>query len=182
MAPLFTGASFASITRPSPTNVVGNPPNASDAVGITLSDGSTIQVFDQLETALKCMEYMRQRSQWMLQASDDVAIVSVGATKLLILEMSLLNQKLLASFSPSYVGGRVLLSHRTLSQSLTLDDALQAVGYAKLSTTPWAGNFDLTRAPSPGILIVDWYFLAGVSSSSQGSQLADATPIQYDFT
>ena len=128
------------------------------------------------------MEFMRQRSQWMLQASDDVAIVSVGAAKLLILEMSLLNQKLLASFSPSYVGGRVLFSHRTLSQSLALDDALQAVGFAKLSTTPWAGNYDLAQAPSPNVLVVDWYFRAGAATSAQGSQLADATPIAYDYT
>ena len=58
--------------RPSPSGVLGAPTGASDPVSLTLSDGSTAQVFDTLETALKCMEFMRLRNQWMLQVSDDV--------------------------------------------------------------------------------------------------------------
>jgi hypothetical protein len=69
-----------------------------------------------------------------------------------------------------------------MSQTLSLDAALQSVGFAKLSSTPYAGNYDLAQAPSPRILVVDWFFRASVSSSAQGSQLNDGTPIQYDYT
>ena len=128
------------------------------------------------------MEFMRQRDQWLATASDNVAVVSISATKVLLLEQSLVNQKLLASFSPTYTGGRVLWQHRTMSQCLSLDDALQSVGFAKLSSAPWAGNYDLAQAPSPHVLLVDWYFRASVSGSPGGSQLNDATPIAYDYT
>ena len=104
MAPVFTAASFPGIIRPSPIGVSGAPTGASDAVSLTLSDGSVAQVVDTLETALKCMEFMRQRDQWLLQISDDVAAALAGP-KLLLIEMGLTQQKLLASFSPSYNGG-----------------------------------------------------------------------------
>ena len=100
MPPIFTSTSFGAITRPSPVGVMNAPTGASDAVSLTLSDGSVVQIFDTLETALKCMEFMRQRDQWLLQVSDDVACVNAGP-KLLLLEMPLTSQKLLASFSPS---------------------------------------------------------------------------------
>jgi hypothetical protein len=182
MPPLFTSTSFASTARVNPQNVVGNPTGAGDPVSLTLSDGSSVQVFDNLDSALRCLEFMRQRNQWMLQASDDVTIVSVGSTKLLLLEMSLVNQRLLASFAPAYMGGQTRFLHRTMSQSLSLDDALQAVGFAKLSTAAYKGNFDLTQSPSPRILAVDWYFRSSVSTSTDGTQLNDATPISYDYT
>ena len=40
----------------------------------------------------------------------------------------------------------------------------------------------MAQAPSPNALVVDWYFRAGATASAQGSQLADATPIAYDYT
>ena len=118
----------------------------------------------------------------MLQARDDVAIVSVGGVKLLLMEQTLVNQKCLASFSPSYLGGATRFLHRTMSQTLSLDDALQAVGFAKLSSAPWQGNYDLAQSPSPRILIVDWYFRSSTAVSGAGSQLSDGTPISYDYT
>jgi hypothetical protein len=182
MSAIFTSAQFAGIQRKTPVGVTGNPPGASDQIRLSLSDGSTSLVFDSTETALKCMEFMRTRSQWMLQVNDDIALISCSAVKLLVCEMSLTSQKMLASFSPIYQGGKVLFNHRTMSQSLSLDDALQAVGFAKLLPATNQGNYDLKQSPSPNIIVVDWYFRESVSSSTQGSQLADATPIQYDYT
>ena len=69
-----------------------------------------------------------------------------------------------------------------MSQTLSLDDALQAVGFAKLSSAPWQGNYDLAQSPSPRILIVDWYFRSSTATSAAGSQLSDGTPISYDYT
>ena len=43
-----------------------------------------------------------------------------------------------------------------MSQSLSLDDALQAVGFPKLSPTPFRNNKDLKEAtPNPNMIIVD---------------------------
>jgi hypothetical protein len=181
MPPIFTAAQLAGVARPSPVGVTGSPAGGANPVTLTLSDGSAVQVCDTLETALKLMEYMRQRSQWQISASDDVLIVSVSSTKLLILEAGLVQQKLLASFSPVYVGGRTLFQHRQMSQLLSLDGALESVGFAKLSTTPYQGNADLALAPSPNILIVDWYYTSNPTALVPGSLLVDATPIVYDL-
>ena len=182
MPPIFTAASFASTSRPAPVGTTGAPAGAADAVSLTLSDGSVAQIFDTLETGLKCMEFMRLNNQWLLQASDDVAVVSVSGVKLLLLEMGLVQQKMLASFCPTYVGGATRFLHRTMSQSLTLDQALQAVGFGKLTSALYRGNYDLAQSPSPHVLVVDWYFRSAVSASAEGSQLADPTPINYDYT
>ena len=120
---------------------------------------------------------MKARQQWMLSVTDDVCVVSIGATKLLIAEQSLTTQKLLASFSPIYQGGK------TLSQSLSLDNALQAVGFPKLSSTPFSNNKDLKEAtPNPNMIIVDWNFRESLSTSTDGSLLDDPTPLAYDDT
>lgn len=186
MAPLFTAASFPGVTRPAPvlpTGLTGtNPAGASDAVSLTLSDGSVAQVFDTLEAALRCMAYMQAQNMWLLQASDDVAVVSVSGTKLLCLEMTLVNQKMLASFLPTYIGGAVKFVHRTMSQTLSLGEALASVGFPRPGAMVYRGNFDLAQSPQPRILVVDWFFRSSTTTSTQGSQLADDTPIVYDLT
>lgn len=183
MPPLFSAAQFSGVARPTPTGVATiNPSGASNAVNLSLSDGSTVQLCDTLETALRLMEWMRSRNQWMLQASDDVIVCSISATKLLFLEAGLIQQKLLASFSPVYLGGKVMFQHRTLSQMLSFSDAAESVGFAKLSSSQWQGNYDLAQAPSIHALLVDWNFLANVTASNQGSQLQDGTPLVYDYT
>jgi hypothetical protein len=180
---LFTAASFPGVASyPAPAGQT-TMPRPSDVVSLTLSDGSTVVVFDAASTGLLCMEYMRQRNQWMLQVNDDVAIISVGACKLLVCEMTLINQKLWSSFAPAYMGGKTVFLHRTLSQTLSLDDALSAVGFAKLESGVYAGNSTLSAGTSPPrIKLVDWYFKASPTSASDGSVLNDAAPIAYDYT
>ena len=118
----------------------------------------------------------------MLQASDDIVVVSVSSTKLLILEQMLVNQKLLASFNPLYAGGRTLFANRNLSLLLTLQDALLSVGFAKTTSATYSSNIELTAAPSPHIIVVDWYFKASPTAGDVGSKLEDASPIVYDYT
>ena len=182
MPPIFTGASFTGTTSRTPVGLTAPPTGNSDAVGVVLSDGSTVQVFDQLATALLCLEWMRTRNMWMLQASDEVVVVSVSSTKLLILEQTLVNQKLLASFNPLYAGGRTLFANRNLSLMLTLQDALLSVGFAKTTSATYESNIQLTAAPSPHIIIVDWCFRASPTVNDPGSKLEDGTPIVYDYT
>lgn len=180
--PLFTAASFPGVTAPRPTPDPGPPGGGSDPVSLTLSDGSTTVVFDQLTTALLCLEFLRLRNQWLLQASDDIWIAQIGGVKLLVGEMTLTNQKLLSSFCPVYVGGQTRFNHRTMSQSLSLDDALQALGFFKPSSQIYRGNTDLTAAPSPHIVVCDFNYRASPATATAGSQLNDATPLNYDFT
>ena len=79
----------------------GPPAHANDPVSLTCSDGSTIVVFDTLATGLKCLESMRATGQWYIQATDEVMVVSVG-TKLLLLETTLTNQKLMQTYTAFY--------------------------------------------------------------------------------
>jgi hypothetical protein len=126
---------------------------------------------------------MKERQLWMLSVSDDIGIYSISGVKLLIAEQSLLTQRLVASFNPIYQAGKTLFNHRTMSQSLSLDGALQAVGFPKLSATPFRNNKDLKEAtPNPNMIIVDWNFRESLSTSTDGSLLDDPTPLAYDDT
>ena len=108
---LYTDQSFPSIaplgTIPVPIPRIGGnvaPPTVhpNDPVVLQLNDTTRVTVFTSLTNALRCMEQMRQREQWLLQASDDIFIVSCGA-KMIVCESTLINQKLFASFMPIYV-------------------------------------------------------------------------------
>ena len=182
---LFTDTSFTGIALVQPY-VSGaqlvTPGHPNDAVILTTSDGQTITVFDKATNALRCLEFMRVHAQWLLQPSDDVMIVSVGYTKLLIMETTLINQKLITSFTPVYQGGRTLFAHRSMSQLLSLDDALQSVGFCKQTAAAFATNVDLVNGLNPTrIVLVDWRFFASPTEADRGSLLYDPTPIVYDF-
>ena len=178
MTSLFTASDFStSVDVPIGQN--GSPANAAHSVQLTLQDSTVINVFDSLETALKCLSTMRAKGQWFLQASEDIVVVSVG-TKLLILEASLVNQKLLQAFAPLYQLGAVRFQHRNVSQLANLTTALQQSGYCHKATLPFANNFDLKSASNPpSIQAVDWYYTAFPVSSSDGTLLEDSAPITF---
>jgi hypothetical protein len=182
---LFTDASFTGVSLVAPFvggTALVTPPHPNDAVVLQTSDGQAITVFDKASNALRCLEFMRQHGQWLLQPSDDVMIISVGNTKLLVMETTLINQKLITSFTPVYQGGRTLFAHRSMSQLLSLDDALQSVGFCKQTSTAFATNIDLVNGTNPTrIVLVDWYFFASPTEADKGSKLYDASPIVYDF-
>jgi len=167
--PLFSSSDF--------TNTYDTPINegalGSGVVNVTMSDGNTITVFDDIATALKCLAYMRVNKQWHLWATEDLIVVSINATKGIVMESTLVNQKLLMQYHPVYQGGEVLWSHRTLSQLLTLTDALRAVGFCHSSTTPFTNNSSLSSG-NAHMTLFDWRFPSTV--------LSDATPLSYDFT
>ena len=71
---------------------------------------------------------MHARKQYYLQANDDVIIVHVSGVKLLILETSMLNQKLLNSYNFIYSRKSVRGVHRNLSTISNLTDCLISVG------------------------------------------------------
>ena len=178
MTSLFTANDFTTSVD-IPVGQTGSPPNAAHSVQLTLQDGTVINVFDSLTTALKCLSTMRAKGQWFLQASEDVVVVSVG-TKLLVLEATLINQKMLQSFAPLYQLGQVLFQHRNVSQLATLTTALQQSGYCMKAPLPFANNYDLRQASNPpAVQVVDWYYTAFPADSSQGTLLQDASPIVF---
>ena len=79
--------------------------------------------------------------------------------------------------------GKAQFQHRTVSQTLSLDDALQAVGLTKLSSAPYENNGDLTAgAIHRGVIVVDWNFRASTSALTPGSLLNNPSPLLYDYT
>jgi hypothetical protein len=152
MAFIFTTQSFGDITvapvKQGATTLTAPPGDVPTPTPIVLplSDGTTSKLFDRVATALRCMAFMSARSQWMLSPTDDVGIALCADKGIIAYEQSLCNQKLFASFLPTYQSGRVLFAHRTLSQMLPLDKALESVGFPNQATAPWSNNSDLAAA------------------------------------
>jgi hypothetical protein len=147
-------------------------------VSLILSDGTTTTIFDSIATALRCLNFMNSRKQYFMNASDDIIIVNVSGVKLLILETTFLNQKLLNSYNFIYSRGKVRGVHRNLSNIVNLTDALVSVGYKKNSTTAFNNNYDLETNLSdvnrPRIKIVDYHYISAPSNSTTGSLLEDS--------
>ena len=76
-----------------------------------------------------------------MQPNDDITIINCEA-KLIILENTCMNQKLINTYVFVYHGGEILAFNRNLSTMLNLTDALISVGYNLLGN-PFANNFDL---------------------------------------
>ena len=180
MSALIQASQLSSIDAPqlydASGNVVASPAHASDPVSLTLSSGVTVQVFDSLTTALKTMKYMFQQHQWLLQLPKCM-IVSVAHHKLLIMEATLTNQKLLQTFAaPLYEHGGTRFASRTSYETHEMQSALQAVGSLQMSAL--LDNIDLA---SIGMVLVDWNYMAS-PSAGQGSLLVDAAPLHYKLT
>ena len=177
---LFTAAMFTN-DYDRPVGVVGEPAHASDPITLQLSDGTSLTIFDTLTTALKLAAYMRGAKQWQVAASEDVTIVSAnGGLKLLVLENTLQNQKLLTSFAACYTGDELLFQHRSMSSVLSLTDALRSVGFC-VKGLAFLNNLDM-RLAGTGIQLVDWNYQASVGTSQEGSRLGDGNPLIFDFT
>jgi hypothetical protein len=106
---LFTVARFPGVDYDRPVGVdpAAQPAHPADAITLQMSDGTVQTVCDSLETGLKLITYMRALNQRSCLANDDVAIVSINGIKGLAMEQTLLNQRLLHSFLPVYIGGAV---------------------------------------------------------------------------
>jgi hypothetical protein len=163
---LISAAQFSNYLNPDGT--VGPPANAATPVTLALSDGNTITIADQKVTALSLMEAMRQRRQWMIQLSDDVFAISIGATKIMFCENSLTLQRWVTSFHGVYLHGSTLFSHRNMSQQATLYESLLQSGQLFRTTQSIVGNADLGEVYA---VLLDWYWPA--------SLLVDSPAIRY---
>ncbi len=114
-------------------------------------------------------------------ASDDVVCVRMGAVNMLVLETTLISQKLITSYLPIYLGGEVRWANRTTSLVLSTTDALKSVGFCHMTELPFSSNLDL-RVGAAHMQLVDWNYEANPASSSAGSLFSDPSPLRYDFT
>ena len=171
---IFTSSDFTGYTPSQPTGAA----SLTDTGSITLikSDSTIETVFDSLTTALKCLNFMNSKNMYYLMAGDDITIVNCQ-TKLLVLENTFTNQKMINSYVFSYHGKKIKGIHRNLSNMVNLTDALISVGF-KTNNTIFQDNSDLTAIPDdqrPRIKIVDWYYFSGAN----GSLLEDTTQIVF---
>ena len=167
---LFTDLDFTTNTVDVPVGQSTITDNG--VVSLTKSDGVTQTVFSSLTVALKALNFMNSRSQYYMMAGDDITIVNLQ-TKLLIVENTFVNQKLLNSYVFSYHGKGVRGVHRNMSTMFNLTDSLMSVGFKVNSSTIWNTNVDLETA-STNIKICDWFYHVG-----SGTQLEDQTQIVF---
>ena len=95
------------------------PANSSDvicsgSVDLILSTGSTQQVFGSLSTGLKCIHYMEANKLYSLSPNEDITIINLRS-KLLSLENTYINQKMMNSYVFTYHGNQVQAIHRSMA-------------------------------------------------------------------
>ena len=145
---------------------------------LTLSAGITQQVFGSLSSALKCIHCMEANKLYSLSPNEDITIINLRS-KLLILENTYINQKMMSSYVFTYHGGQVQAIHRSMADMVSLPEALASVGFRCISL-PWDtavnikmedGRADKDR---PRIQVIDYVYK---SPTLPHANLVDYSPI-----
>ena len=150
----------------------------SGSVDIILSTGIVQQVFDSLSSALKCIHYMEVNNLYSLSPNEDVTIINLRS-KLLILENTYINQKMMNSYVFTYHGNQVQAIHRSMADMVTLPEALSSVGFRCVGL-PWStavnAKMENDRADKdrPRIQVVDYVYK---SPTLPHTNLVDSSPI-----
>ena len=148
------------------------------SVDLILSTGITQQVFDTLSTALKCIHYMEANKLYSLSPNEDVTILNLRS-KLLILENTYINQKMMNSYVFTYHGNQVQAIHRSMADMVSLSEALASVGFRCIGL-PWSTDINPklqeNRADKdrPRIQVVDYVYK---SPTLPHTNLVDSSPI-----
>ena len=155
-----------------------NDPIFAGSVDLILSTGITQQVFDTLSSALKCIHYMEANNLYSLSPNEDVTILNLRS-KLLILENTYINQKMMNSYVFTYHGSQVQAIHRSMADMVSLSEALASVGFRCIGL-PWSTDINPklqeNRADKdrPRIQVVDYVYK---SPTLPHTNLVDSTPI-----
>ena len=150
----------------------------SGSVDLILSTGITQQVFDSLSSALKCIHYMESNKLYSLSPNEDVTILNLRS-KLLILENTYINQKMMNSYVFTYHGNQVQAIHRSMADMVSLSEALASVGFRCIGL-PWSTEINPklqeNRADKdrPRIQVIDYVYK---SPTLPHTNLVDPTPI-----
>ena len=150
----------------------------SGSVDLILSTGITQQVFDTLSTALKCIHYMEANKLYSLSPNEDITIINLRS-KLLILENTYINQKMMNSYVFTYHGNQVQAIHRSMADMVSLSEALASVGFRCIGL-PWSTDInpkmetDRADKDRPRIQVVDYVYK---SPTLPHTNLVDYSPI-----
>ena len=150
----------------------------SGSVDLILSTGITQQVFDTLSTALKCINYMENNKLYSLSPNEDITIINLRS-KLLILENTYINQKMMNSYVFTYHGNQVQAIHRSMADMVSLSEALASVGFRCISL-PWSTDInpkmetDRADKDRPRIQVVDYLYK---NPNLNHTNLLDSSPI-----
>ena len=148
------------------------------SVDINLSTGITQQVFDTLYTALKCIHFMEQQKRYSLSPNEDVTITNLRS-KLLVLEHTYTNQKMMNSYVFIYHGNQVQAIHRSMADMVSLSETLASVGFRCIGL-PWSTGvnpkMEANRADKdrPRIQVVGYVYKSPILPHTN---LEDASPI-----
>ena len=148
------------------------------SVDLILSTGITQQVFDTLSTALKYIHFMEQQQHYSLSPNEGVTITNLRS-KLLILENTCINQKMMNSYVFTYHGKEVRAIHRSMADMVSLSEARASVGFRCIGL-PWGTacnpKMETDRADKdrPRIQVVDWVYK---SPTLPHTNLEDSSPI-----
>ena len=148
------------------------------SVDLILSTGITQQVFGTLSTALKCIHYMEANKLYSLSPNEDITILNLRC-KLLILENTYINQKMMNSYVFTYHGNQVQAIHRSMADMVSLSEALASVGFRCIGL-PWGTSVntkmetDRAGKDRPRIQVIDYRFKHPALSHTD---LVDSTPV-----
>ena len=106
------------------------------SVDLNLSTGITQQVFGTLSTAIKCIHYMETTKLYSLSPNEYITILNLRS-KLIILENTYINQNMMNSYVFTYHGSRLRAIHRSMSDTVSLPEALASVGFRCIGL-PWS--------------------------------------------
>jgi hypothetical protein len=158
----------------------------SGSVDMYLSDNTIKNIFSTLAGALGLLKYMKDNNLYSITPSDDLTFINVSDVKLLILENTFLNQKLMNQYTFVYSGKTFVCVGRNSSKRLSLTDALASVGFYRGSNT-FNNNYSLQGAITnnserPWIQVVDYHYISNPTTTTAGSLLTDPTQMVYDPT
>ena len=131
-------------------------------VEITLPTGITQQVFDSLSTALTCIHYMETNKLNSLSPNEDITTLHLRS-KILVLENTCINQKMMNSYVFTYHGAEVKAIHRSMADMVSLPEALASVGFRCIGL-PWNSDpnpkMETDRADKdrPRIQVIDYLY------------------------
>ena len=121
---------------------------------------------------------MEANKLYSLSPNEDVTILNLRS-KLLILENTYINQKMMNSYVFTYHGSQVQAIHRSMADMVSLSEALASVGFRCIGL-PWSTDINPklqeNRADKdrPRIQIVDYVYK---SPTLPHTNLVDSSPI-----
>ena len=169
----FTGFSDSYVVPARSSDVI-----VTGSVDLILSIGITQQVFDTRSTVLKCIHFMESNTLNSLPPNDDVTILNLRS-KMLVLENTYINQKMMNSCVVTYHGNQVQAIHRSMADVVSLSEALAAVGFRCIGL-PWSTDSNPKMATDradkdrPRVQVIDYVYK---SPTLHHTNLVDSSPI-----